>query len=56
MKNLLIARRMVVEEMFAGCRPKPCLARLSGHKVMFRADAEQIRDKQVAVISVVAAA
>jgi len=46
----------VVEEMLEGLAVlSPGLARLGGHKVLVRADADRIRDKQVAVISGVAA-
>jgi len=42
----------VVEEMLEGLAVlSPGLARLGGHKVLVRADADRIRDKQVAVIS-----
>ena len=42
----------VVEEMLEGLVVlHPGSARLPGHKVMIRADAEQTRDRQVAVIS-----
>jgi triose/dihydroxyacetone kinase / FAD-AMP lyase (cyclizing) len=52
MKKFINRPENVVEEMLQGLAVlSPGLARLSGHKVMFRADAEQIRDKQVAVIS-----
>jgi len=52
MKKFINRPENVVEEMLQGLAIlSPGLARLSGHKVMFRADAEQIRDKQVAVIS-----
>jgi triose/dihydroxyacetone kinase / FAD-AMP lyase (cyclizing) len=41
-----------VEELLQGLTIlNPGSDRLSGHRVMFRADAEQIRDKQVAIIS-----
>ncbi len=52
MKKFINRPENVVEEMLQGLAVlSPGLARLSGHKVMFRADAEQIRDEQVAVIS-----
>jgi len=42
----------VVEEMLQGLAVlSPNLARLSGHKVMFRADADAVRDHQIALIS-----
>jgi dihydroxyacetone kinase len=41
-----------VEEMLQGLAVlSPGLLRLPGHKVMLRADAEQVRDRQVAIIS-----
>ena len=41
-----------VEEMLEGLAIlNPSLRRLPGHKVMLRADAEQVRDQQIAVIS-----
>ncbi len=52
MKKLINRPENVVEEMLQGLSVlHPGLVRLSGHKVMLRADAEQIRDHQVAVIS-----
>jgi triose/dihydroxyacetone kinase / FAD-AMP lyase (cyclizing) len=52
MKKLINQPADVVEEMLQGlCVLHPGSIRLSGHKVMIRADAEQTRDHQVAVIS-----
>jgi triose/dihydroxyacetone kinase / FAD-AMP lyase (cyclizing) len=52
MKKFINRPENVVEEMLQGLAVlSPGLARLSGHKVTFRADAEQIPDKQVTVIS-----
>jgi dihydroxyacetone kinase len=42
----------VVEEMLQGLAVlNPGVARLSGHKVMVRADINKIRDREVAIIS-----
>jgi dihydroxyacetone kinase len=52
MKKFINAPRDVVEEMLQGLVVlQPGSARLAGHKVMVRADAEQFRDRQVAIIS-----
>jgi dihydroxyacetone kinase len=52
MKKFLNRPETVVEEMLQGLAVLHAgLIRLSGHKVMVRADAEQIRDQQIAVIS-----
>ncbi len=52
MKKLINRAEDVVEEMLEGLvLLHPGLARLSGHKVIIRADAEEARDRQVAVIS-----
>jgi dihydroxyacetone kinase len=52
MKKLINLPANVVEEMLQGlCVLQPGSVRLSGHTVMIRSDAEQIRDRQVAVIS-----
>jgi dihydroxyacetone kinase len=52
MKKLINRPENVVEEMLQGLSVlHPGSVRLSGHKVMLRQDAEQIRDQQVAVIS-----
>jgi dihydroxyacetone kinase len=52
MKKLINRPEYVVEEMLQGLAILyPGLIRLSGHRVMVRADAEQIRDQQIAVIS-----
>jgi dihydroxyacetone kinase len=52
MKKFINRPENAVEEMLEGLAVlSPGLMRLTGHKVMFRADAEQIRDHQIAVIS-----
>jgi dihydroxyacetone kinase len=52
MKKFLNRPEMVVEEMLQGLAVlHPGLIRLLGHKVLVRADAEQTRDQQIAVIS-----
>ncbi|MGA7318827.1 MAG: dihydroxyacetone kinase subunit DhaL [Silvibacterium sp.] len=52
MKKFLNRPETVVEEMLQGLAVLHAdLIRLSGHKVMVRADAEQTRDQQIAVIS-----
>src|SRR5271168_2634701 len=52
MKKFINRPQDVVEEMLQGLLVlQPGTARVSGHKVMIRADAEQVRDRQVAVIS-----
>jgi dihydroxyacetone kinase len=52
MKKFINQPENVVEEMLDGWSLlHPEMLRLSGHKVMIRADAEQARDRQVAIIS-----
>ena len=52
MKKFMNRAEDVVEEMLEGLvMLHPGLARLTGHKVIVRADAHSARDKQVAVIS-----
>ena len=52
MKKSINRPENAVDEMLQGLAVlSPGLARLSGHKIVFRADAEQIHDKEVAVIS-----
>lgn len=52
MKKLINHPEDVVEEMLQGLSVlDPGLVRLSGHKVMLREDAEQIREQQVAIIA-----
>jgi dihydroxyacetone kinase len=52
MKKFINRPENAVEEMLQGLVVlRPGLMRLSGHKVMFRADAEQIRNQQIAIIS-----
>lgn len=52
MKKFINRPEDVVEEMLEGFAVlSPGLRRLSGYKVMVRADAEQVRDQQVAIIS-----
>jgi dihydroxyacetone kinase len=52
MKKFINRPENVVEEMLQGLAVlSPGLARLSGHKVMIRADMDKIRDHQVAIIS-----
>ncbi|HET7105986.1 MAG TPA: dihydroxyacetone kinase subunit DhaL [Candidatus Acidoferrum sp.] len=52
MKKFINRPENAVEEMLEGLVVlSPGLARLAGHKVLIRADAERVRDKQVAIIS-----
>jgi dihydroxyacetone kinase len=52
MKKFINRPEHVVEEMLQGLAVlNPRLARLAGHKVMFRADAAQVQSQQVAIIS-----
>ena len=52
MKKFINRPENAVEEMLQGMTVlSPGLDRLPGHRVMFRADAEKIRDKRVAIIS-----
>src|SRR6201984_2687378 len=52
MKKFINRPEDAVEEMLQGLAVlRPGLVRLSGHKVLVRADAEQIRNQQIAVIS-----
>jgi dihydroxyacetone kinase len=52
MKKFINRPENAVEEMLQGLAVlRPGLVRLSGHKVMFRVDAEQIRNQQIAIIS-----
>ena len=52
MKKFINRPENVVPEMLEGLEVlSPGLKRLSGHNVMVRADAQQSRDGQVAVIS-----
>jgi dihydroxyacetone kinase len=52
MKKFINRPEHVVEEMLQGFTVlNPRLARLAGHKVIFRTDAEQVRKQQVAIIS-----
>ncbi len=52
MKKFINAPQDVVEEMLQGLVVlQPGSARLAGHKVMVRSDAEQVRERQVAIIS-----
>jgi dihydroxyacetone kinase len=52
MKKFINRPENAVEEMLQGLAVlRPGLMRLSGHKVMFRVDAEQIRNQQIAIIS-----
>src|SRR6266496_3535711 len=52
MKKFINRPENAVEEMLEGLAVlSPGLMRLTGHKVMVRADAEQVRDHQIAVIS-----
>jgi dihydroxyacetone kinase len=52
MKKFLNRPENAVEQMLQGLALlSPGVMRLPGRKVMFRADAEQVRDRQVAVIS-----
>jgi dihydroxyacetone kinase len=51
-KKLINAPRDVVPEMLEGlCAVYPGLARLEGHSVLLRADAPQVKDAQVALVS-----
>ena len=52
MRKLINDPARVIDEMLDGLVAlNPALARLPGHAVVLRADAEQVRDRQVAVIS-----
>jgi dihydroxyacetone kinase len=52
MKKFINRAENAVEEMLEGLAVlSPSLVRLAGHKVLFRADAERIRDQQVAIVS-----
>jgi triose/dihydroxyacetone kinase / FAD-AMP lyase (cyclizing) len=52
LKKFINRPENVVEEMLQGLAVlSPGMARLSGHKVMIRADVDRIRDQQVAIIS-----
>jgi len=52
MKKFINRAEDVVEEMLQGLAVlSPSLARLSGHRVMFRADADAVRDHQIALVS-----
>ena len=52
MKKFINRPENAVEEMLEGLAVlSPGLVRLAGHKVLVRADADRIRDKQVAIIS-----
>lgn len=52
MKKFINRPENAVEEMLEGLAVlSPGLVRLTGHKVLLRADAERIRDEQVAIIS-----
>lgn len=52
MKKFINRPEDAVEEMLQGLTLlSPGSERLPGHRVMFRADAEQMRDKQVAIVS-----
>jgi triose/dihydroxyacetone kinase / FAD-AMP lyase (cyclizing) len=52
MKKFINSPQEVVEEMLQGLLVlHPGAARVAGHKVLIRADAEQVRDRQVAIIS-----
>jgi triose/dihydroxyacetone kinase / FAD-AMP lyase (cyclizing) len=52
MKKFINRPEQAVEEMLEGLAVlRPSLVRLAGHKVLFRADTEGIRDRQVAIIS-----
>jgi dihydroxyacetone kinase len=51
MKKFINHPENVAEEMLQGLTVlNPGVARLSGHKVMIRADINKIRDQQVAII------
>ena len=52
MKKFINRAEDVVEEMLQGLVVlHPGLARLAGHKVIIRADAERVPDEQVAILS-----
>ena len=52
MKEFINLPENAVEEMLKGLAVlNPGSSRLSGHNVMLRSDAEQSRDRQVAIIS-----
>src|SRR5271163_4290818 len=52
MKKFINSPQDVVEEMLQGLALlQPGSARLTGHKVMVRADTDEVRDRQVAIIS-----
>jgi dihydroxyacetone kinase len=52
MKKFINRPENAVEEMLEGLAVlSPGLVRLAGHKVLVRADADRVRDKQVAIIS-----
>src|SRR5215475_11036768 len=52
MKKFINCPENVVEEMLQGLAVlRPGLERLQGHKVMIRADADKVRNQQVAIIS-----
>src|SRR6202042_11268 len=52
MKKFINRAEDVVEEMLQGLVVlHPGSVRLPGHKVLIRADAQQVRDKQVAILS-----
>jgi dihydroxyacetone kinase len=50
MKKFINLPENVVDEMLQGLGLlRPDLSRLEGHKVVLRADADQVRDRQVAI-------
>jgi triose/dihydroxyacetone kinase / FAD-AMP lyase (cyclizing) len=52
MKKFINSPQDAVEEMLQGLLVlQPGAARVAGHKVLIRADADQVRDRQVAIIS-----
>ena len=52
MKKFINHPEDVVEEMLQGLAVlHPGSVRLPGHKALIRADAEQVRDRQVAILS-----
>ena len=52
MKKFINRPENAVEEMLQGLAVlHPGLIRLPGHKVLYRADAEKVRDQQIAIIS-----
>src|SRR6201984_1182868 len=52
MKKFINRPEDAVEEMLQGLAVlRPGLVRLSGHKILLRADADQIRNQQIAIIS-----